>query len=73
MKFAHNFPLWNVLHRLLAGQGQAARHAYTVTVPAPRSTHADNVVALRPSGRADERSCAIRQLPSTPAARVASR
>ncbi len=73
MKFAHNFPLWNALRRLLAGRGRAARHAYTITVPAPRVAQTDNVVALRPSGRADERSCAIRRLPSVPPARVASR
>ena len=56
MKLLRDFSLWRALRRLLGGRRDAARRCYTVTVPAPRSQSAGNVVELRPQARAAERA-----------------
>ena len=51
MKLLREFFLWRSLRGLLAARRDAARRCYTVTVPAPRSQTAGNVVELRPQAR----------------------
>jgi hypothetical protein len=73
MKLAHNFRFWNLLRRLLSGHRPAARRSYTITVPAPHSEPAGNVVVLRPNARVDERNSSTRRHSLAAGARVASR
>lgn len=54
MKLLRNSVLLGALRRLVVGRRAAARPSYVVTVPAPRTVHADNVVALRPLAPAVE-------------------
>ncbi len=51
MKLLRDFFLWRSLRALLGGRRDAGRRCYTVTVPAPRSQSAGNVVELRPQAR----------------------
>ena len=74
MKLLREFFLWRSLRGLLAARRDAARRSYTVTVPAPRSQAAGNVVVeLRPQARAAERGRAARPAPAAmPGARAAN-
>lgn len=74
MKLLRDFPLWRALRRLLGSQRDAARRPYTVTVPAPRSQSAGNVVELRPQARAAERGRTVRLAPAViPGAQAVNR
>ena len=74
MKLLRDFPLWRSLRGLLGGRRDAGRRCYTVTVPAPRSQSAGNVVELRPQARVAERGRTARPAPAAiPGARAANR
>ena len=74
MKLLRDFFLWRSLRQLLAGRRDAVRRSYTVTVPAPRSQSAGNVVELHPQTRAAERGRAAWSAPAAmPGTRAAHR
>ena len=64
MKLLRDFSLWRALRGLLGGRREPARRSYTVTVPAPRSPSAGNMVELRPQARAVERGRTARPAPA---------
>ncbi len=68
MKLLRDFPLWRALRRLLGGGRDAGRRCYTVTVPAPRSQSAGNVVELRPQAHGRSARSAPAAMPGARAA-----
>ena len=68
MKPLREFFLWRSLRGLLGGRRDAGRRCYTVTVPAPRSQSAGNVVELRPQARGRSARSAPAAMPGARAA-----